>query len=273
MKKITLLLLLGTMASLLSGCGSSADPTDYREFTQYDPNYNDSIGSSNQQSQPSSSWRSSGTRDALGHKAGPKNFTTVIIDPGHGGRDSGASVAGVQEKSLAMDISKRLKSELGRKFKVVFLRDGDYYVDLDKRVRATKPYNDAILVSIHLNHASKSYVRGPETYYFRVDSYSIAKRIQQALAAVSPVDKSRGLVRRRLRLTRNPEIPSVLVEVGYLSNSTERNLLRQSSYRQKCAEAMARAIKDQNKYGDQGMGKLPAPLNRPLSRPADRSQL
>jgi len=214
-----------------------------------------------------------GTRDSRGHGAGPSKFRTVIIDAGHGGRDPGAVVNGVTEKSLAMDVAKRLRSELYGQFRVVFLRNGDYYVDLDKRVRATKPYSNAILVSIHLNHGRSSYLRGPETYYFRVDSYSLAKRLQRNMAAVSPRESSRGLVRRRLRLTRNPEIPSVLLELGYLSNSSDRALLMSSSYRQKMAAAIAKAIKDQNAYGDSGMGRLPAPLNRPLSRPGDRSEL
>lgn len=93
------------------------------------------------------------------------------------------------------------------------------------------------------------------------------------MAAVSPIDKSRGLVRRRLRLTRNPQIPCVLVELGYLSNSSERALLSQSSYRDRMASALASAIKTQKRSGDSGMGKLPAPLNRPLSRPSDTSSL
>lgn len=215
----------------------------------------------------------SGTRDALGHKPGPSNFRTVIIDAGHGGKDPGATVNGVKEKSLALDIAKRLKNELSSQFKVVFIRNGDYYVDLDSRVRATKPYNDAILLSIHLNHGSKSYLRGPETYYFRVDSYSLAKRLQRNMAAVSPSESSRGLVRRRLRLTRNPEIPSVLLEIGYLSNSSDRALLATSAYRQRMASAIANAVKEQNSYGDRGMGSLPAPINRPLSRPSDSSEL
>ncbi len=213
------------------------------------------------------------TKDRLGHKPGPKNFGTVIIDAGHGGRDSGAVVGGVSEKTLALDIARRLQSKLRGSFKAVFIRNGDYFVDLDRRVSATHKFDDAVLVSIHLNHSSSSSVRGPETYYFRVDSYSLAKRMQRAMAAVSPSEKSRGLVRRRLRLTRNPQIPCALVEIGYLSNSSERKLLAQSSYRDRMADALASALKAQKRSGDSGMGTLPAPLNRPLSRPGDRSGL
>lgn len=213
------------------------------------------------------------TKSIRGHQPGPKNFRTVIIDAGHGGHDSGAKVAGVAEKTLALDVARRIKRQLDGSFKVVFIRNGDYFVDLDDRVKATKKFNDAILLSIHLNHGTAQNLRGPETFYFRVDSFSLAKRIQNNLAAVSPAERSRGLTRRRLRLTRNPEIPCVLVELGYLSNASERRLLKKSSYRERLAKAVAKAVKTQNKIGDSGMGKLPAPLNRPLSRPTDKSEL
>lgn len=213
------------------------------------------------------------TKSPLGHNPGPQNFRTVIIDAGHGGRDPGATVAGVNEKSLALDVARRLQKKLKGSFKTVMLRNRDSFISLDGRVSKTHKYDDAILISIHLNHLNSSSVRGPETYYFRVDSYSLAKRAQRAMEAVSPRENGRGLVRRRLRLTRNPQIPSILVELGYLSNYSERQLLTQSSYREKMASALAKALIDQKKYGDKGMGKLPAPLNRPLSRPSDSSSL
>lgn len=213
------------------------------------------------------------TKDRLGHKPGPRGFGTVIIDAGHGGRDPGAVVAGISEKTLALDIARRLRSKLRGHFQAVLIRNGDYFVDLDRRVRATDRFDDAVLVSIHLNHANSRSVRGPETYYFRVDSYSLAKRMQRAMTAVSNGERSRGLVRRRLRLTRNPQIPCVLVEIGYLSNSSERKLLATTSYRDRMAEALASALKTQKRIGDSGMGKLPAPLNRPPSRSGDKSSL
>gem|GEM_PF-652044 len=212
---------------------------------------------------------SSKTKDRLGHKSGPKSFRTVIIDAGHGGKDSGAMVAGVSEKTLALDVARRLQAKLRGSFKTVFIRNGDYFVDLDRRVRATHKFDDAVLVSIHLNHSRSSSVRGPETYYFRVDSFSLAKRMQKAMVGVSKSERSRGLVRRRLRLTRNPQIPSVLVELGYLSNSSERRMLSKASYRDRMAGALASALKAQKRSGDGGMGKLPIALNRPLSRSGD----
>lgn len=103
-----------------------------------------------------------------------------------------------------------------------------------------------------------------------MDSHGIAVRCQRAMEAVSPAEAgNRGLVRRRLRLTRNPGIPCVLLEGGYLSNSAESQLIASSAYRQKLATAIATAIRTQAAKGDAGTGPLPRPLYAPPSRPTD----
>ncbi len=210
-------------------------------------------------------------RDALGHRPGPRGFRTVIIDAGHGGKDSGAVSphTGQMEKDLALDTAKRIASALRSDFNVILMRSDDTFVDLDERVARANRYGGAILVSMHYNSGPSS-IRGPETYYWRVDSHGLATRLQQAMAQTSPSEMgNRGLVRRRIRLTRNPEIPCVLLEGGYLSNSAESRQISDSSYRQKLANAIASAIRTQAALGDAGTGPLPPPINSPLSRPTD----
>jgi N-acetylmuramoyl-L-alanine amidase len=215
--------------------------------------------------------RSSSGHDAWGHRPGPKGFTTVIIDAGHGGHDSGATSrhTGQKEKDLTLDMVKRIKSELGGGFRTVLMRGSDTFVDLDDRVTAANRFGNAVLVSMHFN-SGPSNVRGPETYYWRVDSHGLATRLQRAMASVCPAESSnRGLVRRRLRLTRNPEIPCVLLEGGYLSHPEESRLIANPGYRQKLASAIASAIRTQAAIGDSGTGPLPRPLYEPPSRPSD----
>lgn len=210
-------------------------------------------------------------RDAYGHRPGPKGFQTVIVDAGHGGKDSGAVSphTGLKEKDLALDTAKRVANDLRRDFKVIMMRGDDTFVDLDDRVASANRHGGAILVSIHYN-SSASGIRGPETYYWRVDSHGLAVRCQQAMASVSPVESgNRGMVRRRIRLTRNPEIPCLLLEAGYLSNPAESRLVADAGYRQKLAGAIASAIRTQAAIGDAGTGPLPRPINAPLSRPDD----
>ena len=208
-------------------------------------------------------------RNVYGDKAGPKGFNTVIVDAGHGGKDPGARARGLVEKQLALDVAKRLRSELWPGFEVVLMRDSDYFVELDQRVARANRYGDAILVSIHFNYGYRSR-SGPETYYWRRDSYALARRVQRNLSAVAPYENDNaGLVRRRLRLTRNPALPCILVECGYLTNASEARLVATSAYREKLAEAIARAIREQARDGDAGMGPIPRPIYAPPSRAGD----
>jgi len=210
-------------------------------------------------------------RSEYGHRPGPQGFRTVILDAGHGGKDSGATSPWTHqyEKDAAMDTVRKIRQELGSSFQVILMRDGDYFIELDERVSRANAHPEAILVSMHYNYGGTN-TRGPETFYWRMDSYSLAKRIQQELSAAVPSPHgNRGLVRRRIRLTRNPEIPCVLVEGGYLSQASESRLIADAGYRQRLAKAIAKGIRDQAAFGDAGMGPLPPPINAPMSRPTD----
>lgn len=218
--------------------------------------------------------RSSSGPDEWGHRPGPKGFRTVIIDAGHGGKDNGATSPHTRqrEKDLTLDMVKRIRAELGAEFKTILMRGDDTFVDLDDRVDRANRHGDAILVSMHFN-SGPAHVRGPETYYWRVDSHGLAVRLQRAMTSVSPGENaSRGLVRRRLRLTRNPDIPCVLIEGGYLSNTTESRLIADPRHRQKLASAIASAIRAQAAGGDSGTGPLPRPIYAPPSRPTDKAE-
>lgn len=208
--------------------------------------------------------------DVWGNRPGPRGFSTVIVDAGHGGRDSGASSrrTGLTEKTLTLDVAQRLRSELSGGFRVVMVRDTDQFVDLDDRVRLANRYPDAVLVSIHFNESAPR-IAGPETYWWRVDSYTLAKRVQNGLSAVADQHHSRGLVRRRLRLTRNPMIPCILVECGYISNSREGKSLSNPAYRSQVARAIARAIREESALGDGDLGPLPPFIKAPPSRHGD----
>lgn len=209
-----------------------------------------------------------------GDRPGPKGFPTVIVDAGHGGRDPGTRGRGAfdSEKNLALDMARRLRSQLGGSFKVVMTRNSDTFVDLDDRVRIANRYTSGVLVSLHFNEGPRR-LAGPETYYWRTDSYSLARRVQRNLEAAAPIEKgNRGLVRRRLRLTRNPVIPCILVECGYLTNYGEQKLLKGTAYRDRLAQAIASAIRDQAALGDAGMGPLPKPVYAPPSTSRDRRE-
>jgi N-acetylmuramoyl-L-alanine amidase len=214
---------------------------------------------------------SSSGRDYWGHRPGPQGFRTVVLDAGHGGHDQGAVSrhTGQREKDVNLDMVRRVERELRRDFQVIQMRRDDRFVDLDERVRLANRHGGAVLVSIHFN-SGRPHMRGPETYYWRVDSHGLAVRCQRAMEKASPSEyANRGLVRRRLRLTRNPEIPCVLLEGGYMSHAVESRLIANPAYRQRLAAAIAGAIRDQSRLGDAGTGPRPRPINAPPSRASD----
>ncbi len=221
----------------------------------------------------SSGKKISTTHDALGHRPGARGFSTVILDAGHGGKDPGATsrVTGLREKDLALDVTERVRRELSGSVRTVLTRGSDHFVELDDRVRIADRTNDAILVSIHFN-SGPSHLAGPEVYFWRVDSYTLGKRIFAALSRATDMHANRGLVRRRLRLTRNPSIACVLVECGYLSHGREARLIAQPASRARLAKAIARAILDQRAEGDGRLGPLPPPLSAPRSKGTDRRE-
>ncbi len=96
------------------------------------------------------------------------NLKTVVIDPGHGGKDTGASTSdGVKEKDIALSISKKLGTYITAnypKVKVVYTRKSDVFLSLKKRAEIANKNEADLFISIHCNSFSKSTVRGTETY-------------------------------------------------------------------------------------------------------------
>jgi N-acetylmuramoyl-L-alanine amidase len=202
-------------------------------------------------------------------------FTTVLIDPGHGGKDNGGtsgrrSAPFLREKDLTLDTALRVRDILNRAgLRTVMTRDSDYFVELDDRVAmANRLGNRAVLVSIHYNATGSSAPRGVQTFFWHANSHGLATRIQQNVVQATG-ETDNGVTRRRLRLTRNPEIPCVLCECAYLTNPAENTKAAQASYRQLIANGIANGILQQYHLGDQGIPSIPE-IWAPLSKGADR---
>jgi len=201
-------------------------------------------------------------------------FTTVVLDAGHGGKDNGGtSRRGSNpfqfEKNLTLDTAKRVRDLLRRSgFRVVMMRDGDDFVELDDRVaRANREGSNAILVSIHYNATANSSADGAETYFWRADSHGLATRIESHLVSATG-EHYGGVIRRRLRLTRNPDIRCVLCECAYLTNAQENARVADSNARQRIAEGIATGIVEQSRLDDEGIPSVPE-IWAPLSRAED----
>ena len=178
-----------------------------------------------------------------------KTFTTVVVDAGHGGKDSGtARRSGPPEKMVALDVAQRLERKLREsQLKTVMTRSSDVFIPLDERVSIENSQKNAIFVSIHFNDSRKRGIRGFETYYHSGATSELANRIQAKLMTI-PNSANRGVRTANFRVLRMANYPAVLVECGFLSNRSEGNKARDWEYRELLADRIAEAIVEQ-RYG------------------------
>lgn len=199
----------------------------------------------------------------------PHGFRTVIIDAGHGGRDMGGRGNGLTEKRLTLDTAFALRDELrARGFNTILTRTDDRFIELDDRVDFANrcKNNRAILVSIHYDSSGPS-ARGITTFFWRTDSHGLGTRVHRAVTSTTSLP-SVGVVRRRMRLTRNPEIPCILVECGFMTSRADASCIASAAFRRRIAAGIASGIADQFRLGDGNIPPVPE-LNEPLSRATD----
>jgi N-acetylmuramoyl-L-alanine amidase len=203
----------------------------------------------------------------------PKKITTICLDPGHGGKDSGNRVGfgffGHSEKTYTLLLAFELRDQLKKLgFNVVLTRSSDTYVELPDRPALANKRGADLFVSLHFNatQTDKDSVAGPETYCITpvgaassnaqgegggdgataanrnenkslVLAYQMEKSLVQNLGA-----QDRGVRRARFAVLRDAAMPAILIEGGYMTNPTEAKKIYDSAYRKQMAAAMVKGI-------------------------------
>jgi N-acetylmuramoyl-L-alanine amidase len=206
-------------------------------------------------------------RTSFPHHKKAEPFALVILDPGHGGQDSGAMAGNILEKDLTLDIAQRVDRLLGvQGISTLLTRTGDSYVSLSDRTQLINRANDAIVVSIHFDDGPRPEVSGIETYFAaqqttgiptiaswlpflqnianvrpNVESQSLAQFIQQQLVAHTQAI-NRGTKAEQFYVLANVRHPAVLVEGGFLTNKNEIGKLLDANYREQLALAISDGI-------------------------------
>lgn len=190
-------------------------------------------------------------------------FPLVVLDPGHGGQDSGAMCAGILEKDLTLDVAQRVERRLHEAgLATLMTRPGDNYVSLADRAAFTNRLDNCILVSIHFNEGNKPVSSGIETYYAEhqiaggallaswlpflqrvssqtpnLDSQGLAGFIQEALVTRTHA-VNRGTKTQQFFVLANVRHPAVLVEGGFMTNKEDADKLGNADYREEIAAAI-----------------------------------
>jgi N-acetylmuramoyl-L-alanine amidase len=214
-------------------------------------------------------------------------LTKVVIDPGHGGHDTGTiGPKGLTEKALVLDIAKRLGALIEERLgaEVVYTRTSDTFVPLEERTAIANAERADLFISLHANSSPVRTTSGVETYYLNFtsskESLEVAARenassqksihelrdLLQKIALSDKIEESRELATRvqnaqhALAAKANPKLrnrgvkkapfvvligasmPSILTEVGFLSNPRDEALFNRPDHRQKVAEAIFKGI-------------------------------
>lgn len=224
------------------------------------------------------------------HK-GLNNIRTVIIDPGHGGKDPGAiGPRGIREKDITLSVGKKLGKLLKAKhgMKVIYTRTKDKFIPLNKRTQLANSKKADLFISIHTNASKKRGARGIETYFLnwtneeqamkvaarengiplwkmkkqqgglqmilqdlarsskKEESMKLAYNVQNAMVNTLKKNYSRiedlGVKFALFYVLVGAEMPSILVEISFVSNREEERRLANSKYRDKVAEAIAKGV-------------------------------
>ncbi|MDQ6765433.1 MAG: N-acetylmuramoyl-L-alanine amidase [Verrucomicrobiota bacterium] len=193
-----------------------------------------------------------------------RTFDTVVVDAGHGGKDSGAyRRSGPPEKTVTLDVAQRLNRKLREsQFHTVMTRSSDVFIPLDERVAIGNRQANAVFVSIHFNDSRGRGIHGYETYYNSSYAQSLEQRIQRKLLSM-PGASNRGVRSANYRVLRKAVYPSVLVECGFLSNRREGGEARSAGYRELLADKISEAIVEE-RYGA-GVYNAPPRLGPPVA--------
>ncbi|BDD39015.1 N-acetylmuramoyl-L-alanine amidase [Streptococcus ruminantium] len=194
----------------------------------------------------------------------PRSYT-VYLDPGHGGRDSGASYGGIHEKNLAMSVANKLKDSLvQRGINVLMTRTGDYDVDYrTERSSLVNKSNADLFISLHFNAtgAGVTDTKGIETYWYKYDpeyqpkinkekhndptrlaeSEILANKVQASLIKETGA-VNRGVKRETFAVLRETAVPAILVELGFMDNPSELQVIKQDSYHTRLARALTEGV-------------------------------
>ena len=213
---------------------------------------------------------------------GNKKYT-IVVDPGHGGRDSGARGNGYNEKDIALQVATRLANNLRQDYNVIMTRDSDFFVPLDTRAKIGNDANADFFISIHLNSGSSSSANGTEVFYFskkdqgsyatqvakfenKVDGsygdvpfsdfilndifYRKNQKTSQAIAesVLNNLINTTGLRRRgvfgaNFAVLRGSNSPSILVELGFMNNYSDLSQYVTPDGQERAANAIGSAIR------------------------------
>ena len=179
----------------------------------------------------------------------------IVVDAGHGSHAAGAVKLGISEKSLNLAIVQQLKKlfdEDKRRIRVYYTRTSDTNPTLDQRVQLANKANADLFISVHNNSDATgnfTKVKGTQVMYSESDDAKLSSKKLAEICLKNVVDttgsENRGLLKGdSIYIIRTSKVPVALIEVGFMTNYKELDLLNSTSYQKKAAEGIYNAINE-----------------------------
>lgn len=173
----------------------------------------------------------------------------VVIDIGHGGKDSGTVYKDIKEKDINLSIGLKLKKELIKYgVEVIMTREGDYDLsspnalrrkksDFDNRIKLINESNADMYISIHINYLDNAKYYGSQVFYTE-DNLELAGVIQSEMIEQLKSPLKERELDNDIYMYKKLDIPGVLIECGFMSNTKERSLLVTDKYQSKIVKSI-----------------------------------
>lgn len=181
----------------------------------------------------------------------------VVVDAGHGKNDPGTVYGSIQEKDITLRLALQLQMELASDagIKVYMIREGDTFLTPKERSVVANEIEPDLFISIHINSIDYNQnANGTETYYTsKADTRNklFATMVQKALVDTFGT-RDRGVKDNTYVVTKYTNYPAILIEIGFLTNPSDRQMMLAPGFEQKYAQAVYKCIQD---YYDQGLNK------------------
>jgi N-acetylmuramoyl-L-alanine amidase len=175
-----------------------------------------------------------------------KSVRKIVIDAGHGGKDPGAEGAsGNLEKLVTLDIATKVANILDSdpSFDVYMTREDDTFITLEDRPRIANEIGADAFVSIHGNTYTDPDISGTETYYYEEDDIKLSEFVHKELVEALGFH-DRGVRQEEWKVLTHSDVPSILLELGYLTNANEEAALLDEDTQIRTAQAIVTGLKD-----------------------------
>ncbi len=175
----------------------------------------------------------------------PVKKQRVVIDAGHGGVDNGVVVSSILEKELTLNIANRIKElNPNDNIEIILLRDDDKFISLGERVKRVNELKPDLLISLHYNAEVKGDENGVEIYVGVDNSKNemSRKEAEKIFAAYPEKLNKRGVKEANFLILNKSNCPSILIELGFLTNKNDLSYLLSDNGRDEIAKSIIEAI-------------------------------